>query len=291
MIKKYILQFLLILILISYIFLIYTNSKPINEIDYASLVFEGILIVMPLTGIFLINKIKDNNYKTFKYLFLGLSFLSISMTTDTLDEIVEISNIHDVIFEGLFEVLGFIFLTLSLHFWTKYNNEINENLNKIATTDYLTGICNRRSFISILHENIKEIEHNNKTLSLILLDIDNFKKINDNYGHDVGDIVLIKISNIIKNSVRSLDIFARYGGEEFVILLPDTQLENAEKIANKLCKLIENDTHMPIDRVTASFGVTQYINNNGLDDFLKNADKAMYEAKRGGKNQVVTLAS
>lgn len=289
MIKEFKLQFPILIFLFIYTYILYFISVPIEKIDYASFFFEAILITMPVAGIFLINSLKNTSLKSFRFLLIGLSLLSISMITDTIDEIVYITEIQDAILEGLLEVLGFMFLIFGLHSWNKHNQEVNTNLNKIATTDYLTGICNRRSFMSILESNITLSKNQNTNLSMILLDIDNFKRINDNYGHDVGDIVLLKITNIVNKNIRNVDVFARFGGEEFVILMPNTKLQDSTEKAKKLCKLIEESQEMPIDKVTASFGVTILNKDDNLDTLLKRTDNAMYEAKKTGKNKVVAI--
>jgi diguanylate cyclase (GGDEF)-like protein len=122
-----------------------------------------------------------------------------------------------------------------------------------------------------------------------MLDIDHFKDFNDNYGHPVGDIVLIGLSDLISRSIRSGDLFARWGGEEFVLLLPDSNLESAHNAADKL-RLLVSDTDLAKvpSRVTVSIGVIQLAEDDTLKSIMERVDHALYEAKEGGRNRVVS---
>ena len=122
-----------------------------------------------------------------------------------------------------------------------------------------------------------------------MFDIDDFKNINDTYGHDVGDIVLIDLANIVKKTIRATDYAARWGGEEFMVLLPETSIDETSRIAHELRENVEKyqpkDISLPI---TISIGVAEFIaNENTKDDFIKNVDIALYQAKRAGKNRVI----
>ncbi len=119
-----------------------------------------------------------------------------------------------------------------------------------------------------------------------MLDIDDFKNINDTFGHNVGDEVLIAIANSINKRIRKVDLAARWGGEEFVILLPETDLLSAVQVANDIRKLIENIKISKIDKITASFGVAQYKTGDDLSSLIDRADRELYRAKRNGKNLV-----
>ena len=119
-----------------------------------------------------------------------------------------------------------------------------------------------------------------------MLDIDNFKLVNDNFGHDVGDYVLKTLAKIITNSIRETDIFARWGREEFVVLLPNTNLNEASKIAQKVRKNIENYKFDKVEKTTISLGVSEYKKNETLENLIKKCDIALYKAKENGKNRV-----
>lgn len=287
MFKNYKESFLISILIVFYsIFLLYTFEST-NEIDYYSVLFEGSLVVLSLLGLFFICELKKSDLKAYRYIFLGLTFTAISLTTDTLDEIVEISKFFNILFEGLFEISGFLFLVIGINLWAKHSEAQKNHLNKIATTDYLTKIMNRRVFMEELRKQENFFKRYKDDLCVILFDLDNFKKVNDTLGHEEGDKVLIATTKLIKQNIRTTDIFARYGGEEFVILLPKTNLEEAFNLASKLAQKLDTCKTYPLENITASFGVSQLKENEKASEFLKRADNAMYKAKENGKNCVV----
>ncbi|NPA56308.1 MAG: diguanylate cyclase [Epsilonproteobacteria bacterium] len=159
---------------------------------------------------------------------------------------------------------------------------------KEADLDALTRVFNRKK----LERDQKEFELGCSTYSVIFLDIDNFKKINDTYGHTIGDKVLQEVGEILTNYVRRNTYSYRYGGEEFVIVLPDGDINAAKVVAERLRGVIENrgvtlDNHNTL-HFTASFGAAQKREGESFEDVLQRADQALYEAKRNGKNRVVT---
>ena len=160
-----------------------------------------------------------------------------------------------------------------------------------ATHDNLTSLYNRQKLHSRLDGEIQRQKRYQREFALIMFDIDNFKSINDTYGHDVGDIVLKIISDISKHSTRSTDIVSRWGAEEFMILLPETSLEDAVTIANKIRKAIEAYKFDQIDNpITISLGVTIFNwENDTKEHLLKRVDTALYKAKETGKNKTVQI--
>lgn len=165
--------------------------------------------------------------------------------------------------------------------------ELENKLSQLASKDVLTGLCNRRKLEESLATEITRATRYKSPMSLIIFDIDHFKSINDQFGHDVGDDVLRGVAKVIQDNIRKTDICARWGGEEFIILSPETTEENIENLAEKLRYAIENyDFDIP-KKITASFGVTQYINGETSEQMIKRADKAMYQAKENGRNRVV----
>lgn len=166
-----------------------------------------------------------------------------------------------------------------------------DQLSLEANTDKHTGCYNKTFFNNSLDQEMKKAKLNGTPLSLIIFDLDHFKKLNDNYGHDAGDYVLKEMADLVKNNgVREQDIFARYGGEEFVILLPKTNLKYSFEIAERLRKLIEAHSFTYESQklpVTASIGVADYRQgvHSGVDLF-KRADSAVYKSKENGRNQV-----
>lgn len=161
----------------------------------------------------------------------------------------------------------------------------------MAYTDPLTHTNNRTAFDDTLKREITLANRQSRHLSVIFLDIDHFKAINDKYGHECGDIALAAVAKWIKKSVRGSDIIFRFGGEEFVILLSDTHLEGAKLLAERIRFCIQNHTlayGMKVIKITASLGVSSLRDNDTADELIKRADNAMYLAKQAGRNQVRT---
>ena len=159
----------------------------------------------------------------------------------------------------------------------------------LAYTDPLTKTRNRTAFKDSVKREITLAKRNSRNLSLIFLDIDHFKLINDEYGHDCGDMALRAIAEWIKKSIRESDIVFRYGGDEFVILLSDTDINGAEQLAERIRSRIENHTlayGMKTLRLTASLGISTLHHDDSIDELVKRADDAMYLAKIKGRNQV-----
>ncbi|MDM8561432.1 diguanylate cyclase [Candidatus Parabeggiatoa sp. HSG14] len=163
-----------------------------------------------------------------------------------------------------------------------------ESLKIQATTDGLTGIYNRRKFEFFLATEIEKAIRYKTALSLIMFDIDHFKKVNDLYGHQSGDYVLQELSRIVINNIRSNDIFARWGGEEFMILVPNNDLENANQLAEKLRGIIATSPFENIPKITSSFGVVQFEHEESGEDFVHRVDELLYLAKHKGRNRVET---
>ncbi len=164
-----------------------------------------------------------------------------------------------------------------------------EALKKFSYQDYLTGLYNRRKFMSYAKKLLKYAKDNDENLFCLMVDLDDFKHINDNYGHEVGDKVLVKIANVFKENVRGNDIASRYGGEEFIIILSrysyGQALKRAEKIVSDIEKTIVETNQNKIS-VTASVGFASYDNESTVEEWIEMADKALYEAKNTGKNRV-----
>lgn len=169
---------------------------------------------------------------------------------------------------------------------------IDENLQimeKQATTDTLTGCYNRKMFNDLLTAEVKKADRHSKIFSLIIFDIDNFKSVNDTYGHLAGDDVLIEIGSLTKSIIRQSDYFARWGGEEFAVLLPETTLQGAALLAEKIRAGIMSHRFAEIGNLTCSFGVAQFVPDEAKDTLISNADWALYHAKNNGKNQVAVF--
>ena len=159
-------------------------------------------------------------------------------------------------------------------------------LKNQAHTDKLTGVFNRQGVEDAIALALREWEEESIQLSIVMLDIDHFKSINDNFGHAVGDIVLSELATLVQGNIRSTDRFARWGGEEFVLICRDTTLDIAVKIAEKLRDRIAGAELVDGVSVTASFGVANITNKSSIEELFKYADDALYKAKNNGRNKV-----
>ena len=160
-----------------------------------------------------------------------------------------------------------------------------KELEMLAIKDPLTHIGNRRFFHQKLDEEILLSQRYNNPFSLIIFDIDFFKKVNDNYGHDMGDKVLVEYTKFISSMLRDTDIFCRIGGEEFIVILRNTTKDKAYMLAQKLRESVEN--HKAVLPITMSFGVAGYEKGDDDTSIYKRVDIALYKAKETGRNKVV----
>lgn len=170
--------------------------------------------------------------------------------------------------------------------------DLNMRLELMVRTDILTGLANRLEMLNQLEIEQKRSERHNKNFSLILGDLDHFKQINDTYGHLAGDRVLRQIAGQLRDNLRSEDVCARWGGEEFMILLPETTLEQAVVVAEKLAAAVrekEISWDQQTIRLTMSFGVGSFVAGKSIDAFIQRVDNALYAAKHAGRNRVAVV--
>ena len=166
--------------------------------------------------------------------------------------------------------------------------ELELELEDLASHDSLTGLYNRRKFESLLVHEIQRAGRYDKSFSLVLFDIDRFKDVNDQFGHSTGDMVLCRLIETVQEQTRGSDILARWGGEEFVLLLPETDLEGARRVAETARQRVAS-THFPgPGQLTISLGISQYRPGDTVAHLIDRADKALYRAKRQGRDQTVT---
>ena len=204
-------------------------------------------------------------------------------------------NVYGVVSQKELISLSYSRWTLLMKEHQEELNEINailENKNKefetLASTDSLTGLYNRYKFSELYISSYTSMIQRHNKMSLILLDIDFFKKVNDNYGHNMGDQVLIQISHTLLRTLRNIDIICRWGGEEFVAILPTAPLEIANVITEKIRKSIEDLDIDIVGKVTASFGIAEVKEGESMEDVVDRADKALYLAKDSGRNCIKT---
>jgi diguanylate cyclase (GGDEF)-like protein len=199
----------------------------------------------------------------------------------------EVSDLENFDFEGRI-VRTSRHLAVSLH-----NTVLYEKVKDLSMRDSMTGLYNFRHFLETLRQEIERAERYDEPLSCIMLDIDNFKSVNDNYGHQVGDLVLKELARSVSISVRSSDIPARYGGDEFCIVLPKTDKNLALKLAQRLMTQFSGKEIRITDesqrvKVTISIGIAAFPEDTrNMDELMRMADEALYRAKSQGKNRIV----
>lgn len=182
-----------------------------------------------------------------------------------------------------FPVIFIVFILLHTFDQMEKRKTIEDNVRNISITDSLTGLKNR----SYLDEIIGPLMTNTSKLSLIIFDLDRFKRVNDTWGHPVGDDVLKQVAEIAKNSIRDEDVIIRLGGEEFLILLKETSLTDTYEIAERVRKALEIFKHPIVGKQTVSLGISEKIGNEPFNNLYSRADKALYIAKEGGRNRTV----
>jgi len=159
-------------------------------------------------------------------------------------------------------------------------------LEKLATTDALTDAFNRRKFNELTLAELERVRRYGRPLSLFILDIDHFKRVNDTYGHEAGDQVLVTLAGLLRAGIRATDSLARWGGEEFVVLSPGVTADGEAHLAERLRAAAAAHDHASVGTVTASFGVAEHSPGETPDELFARADRALYRAKDGGRNRV-----
>lgn len=259
----------------------YISEKNIDEIEYLKKYKNEIISKEPLSL-----EYEDNNKNKYILNTKYIPELNLYLLVEAkLDDFI--SGVKDIFYINLLLSLfiTFIIIIIIIYVIRKYNKK----LEYLADNDLLTNINNRRVFDKKLEDSILIHQRHNQTMNLVFLDIDNFKNINDKFGHVIGDKVIIRIANILKNNIRQTDLLARWGGEEFVIAYINTSLEDALIVTEKLKNLIENDyilRDLSKSTITASFGLTTLKKEDKMDDLINRADIAMYESKDNGKNRI-----
>ncbi len=204
-------------------------------------------------------------------------------------EVKDYSWLYKYVLPLLIVIIFSIYINNRMRKEIKKRKIAENNLLDYANKDSLTKVINRRKIEKILSSLIKKAKESNSIFSVIFIDIDDFKSVNDTLGHLTGDKILVQVSKIISSHIRKDDVLGRWGGEEFIIILPNTSALDAKKSANHLKSLIENSNFNINRKVTASFGITQFIKNDTKKDLVLRADEAMYYVKKNGKNNTKIL--
>jgi len=246
----------------------------------------------------LVPEIKNKEKKIFEYTDSDKSYLFTIKYIDELDLYLIVGAKVDHFTQSVkdafyFNMMISIFITLLITLIViLYIKSIHRKLHKLASYDALTGLPNRRTFHNQLEYLISHKDRRHQNMSLVFIDIDDFKVINDVQGHEVGDKALVLVAATLEGALRKTDFIARWGGEEFIVLLIDTSFESAKLIAEQLRVKIETNNSLAQQvkkKITISLGVTQADDDDDADSLFKRADKALYEAKNTGKNQVIAI--
>jgi len=225
--------------------------------------------------------------------------ISVTFNVDDAERAYRLNNMLVV---ALFILTAVAFLGVVFRLIISFHRKIERaeaKIRKMAVTDFLTGLKNRRFIIDQLSKELSRGARYKRPVSCVIFDIDYFKKVNDSYGHDAGDKVLVSIGELVEFQCREIDTLGRYGGEEFLLVFPETEIESAEHVANRIRSSIENlkisITETEEISVTASFGISYFNPELGdkvpeVDQLIKLADEALYKAKENGRNRVETSA-
>ncbi len=192
--------------------------------------------------------------------------------------------------------LPLLFVLAIILFWNrvlkreiKRRVDAENKLRILATTDVLTGVPNRYKMENELDKMLQVFARYQRPFSIMFLDLDDFKIINDTFGHEAGDVTLIEFAELVRSCLRGSDYFGRWGGEEFLIIMPEATLQKAMKLANKLLKLISSHKFSTINQLTSSIGIAEAVENDNLKSILSRADIRLYRAKELGKNRIESL--
>jgi diguanylate cyclase (GGDEF)-like protein len=195
-------------------------------------------------------------------------------------------NVDNFKYTLILLAMNIMITALIIYFTNVY---VKDELEFYANHDPLTKIYNRKFFMSYFTQTLQQVARYKQDLSVVMIDIDNFKQVNDTYGHDIGDVVLIEVANIIKSNTRKSDIVSRFGGEEFIVLFPNTMKDNAYSVSEKIRCAVEENRFKTVGKITISLGVYTYNKGDDENSMIHKADNALYQAKKTGKNKVVAF--
>lgn len=260
----------------------------------ASTGFQFYLLCLPAVVYLLLPR--EANWRKTALVIVGFSMFVVAEQVHIAAYRVELSNTAERILYFLNVIFVITINYLAIKYFSDDSKSAYQEQKELVLSDSLTGLSNRRFVVRYANKLLALCERYHHPLSIIMLDIDNFKKVNDLHGHLAGDNALLLVADCLRDQLRSADIAARYGGEEFIILLPETGRSAANNIAEQLRQALEQSVLVIEGKkitITASFGVSHYPPGEAcsVNELIKDADDALYRAKNAGKNQVVSSDS
>jgi diguanylate cyclase (GGDEF)-like protein len=222
---------------------------------------------------------------------VNLSCFLIFFQFDVLEWLYKVSSEHEEY--ELDEIIPlFITISISLSVFSyrrvSEQKQLIDELSRYATQDYLTGLFNRRHAMSAMSSEVRRSSRRGDTFSVMLMDIDNFKVVNDTHGHGTGDLVLMQLATVLLGALRSSDLVSRWGGEEFLILCPDTDSSGAVVLAEEILNAIRTEQFLTVNHITVSMGVATCKKGEELGDLIKRVDDCLYSAKAKGKDGYIS---
>lgn len=286
--KVYMDLLFLLLFITGFIYLLYAHNSMRNRVIYTSII--ELFYFLRIARISFKNRKMNIAVTILSYFFFFLSialFLRVFFTT--FQDLSKTLHLNKPGFIQTITITVYQLLLITISMWTLWYSSIkNEStLQNLASTDPLTGLFNRRAFIKYLNDEVNRSIKFGSKFTLFMIDIDHFKAINDKYGHDVGDKVLIEVKERLIKSVRNSDIVFRIGGEEFTVILPNTTSDLSLNTAKRIKENVSNEPIIINDiniTVTVCIGISEYMNNK--DSLIKNSDVALYKAKVSGRNAI-----
>lgn len=276
------------LFVIAYVALQLWLFPAVDKIEPYNLFFELIITIILFFSLTNLNKVKYSPH-VHRYLVSGFFFLFVTMLTDTLDEVFTQPWLLTTLFNYVGQLVGYILISYGINQWITQNSSFSFKLKTLSETDELTGLFARRHFSDLL-KNVLSTQHIEKnSFSILLINIDNFKLINEQYSQAAGDIVLQRFSHKLKDCVRKTDSIARWGGEEFIILLNNSNDAIAKQVAETVrakAELLCVEYKQDIINITASIGAVTYKDELKSSELINKAQQCLVIAKQQGKNQV-----
>ena len=280
---------LLYFFVIAYVALQACIFPVVYKVDFYNVFFKSVITIILFCLLIKLQKVKHNP-DVHKYLISGFFFLFITILTSTLDEIFIQPWLLNALFKDIGQVIGFILVFSGINKWIIQNSVQSFKLKKLSETDELTNVYTRRHFNDLLC-NVLATQHIDKnTFSVLLINIDNFKLINEQYSQAGGDVVLKRLANKLSDCIRKTDTVARWGGEEFIILLNNSN----DLIAKQVAEIVRTNSELlcveynhDIINITVSIGATTYQNEIKSSELINRAEQCLSEAKKSGKNKVL----